>query len=142
MGGFGENQQESSSKYSISEINITPFVDVLLVLLIIFMVTAPFAMSGVNIELPKSAAKSLNVSGDPIILTVTRNGEFYLQKIKLREVELVNKLRAAKGSLSADKVVAYVRADTDVPYGKVMVAMAAMQNAGIKKIGMMGEKQN
>jgi TolR protein len=144
MGGFLDNSQDSqsSSKYTLSEINITPFVDVLLVLLIIFMVTAPFAMSGVNVELPKSAAKSLAVSGDPIILTVTTSGEFFLQKERVKESELINKLRIAKGSTPADKIVAYVRADKNVPYGRVMIAMAAMQSSGIRKIGMMGEKQN
>jgi biopolymer transport protein TolR len=124
----------------MSEINITPFVDVILVLLIIFMVTAPFAVSGVNVQLPQSRAKPLKLSGDPLVLSVTPQGLFYLQKIEVAEAELVPKIKAAIGN---DKEASlYIRADKAVPYGKVMEAMGAAQAAGVAKIGMMGESRS
>jgi biopolymer transport protein TolR len=123
----------------ISEINITPFVDVILVLLIIFMVTAPFAVSGVNVQLPQSQAKALKLSGDPIVLSVTPQGQFFLQKIAVADGELVAKIQAAIGSDKEASV--YIRADKTVPYGKVMEAMGAAQAAGASRIGMMGESR-
>lgn len=124
----------------MTEINITPFVDVILVLLIIFMVTAPFAVSGVNVQLPQSQAKPLKLSGDPLVLSVTPQGLFYLQKMEVPEAELVPKIKAAIGNDTAASI--YIRADKSVPYGKVMEAMGAAQAAGVSKIGMMGESRS
>jgi len=124
----------------ISEINITPFVDVILVLLIIFMVTAPFAISGVNVQLPQSQAKALTLSGDPTVLSITPAGSFFLQKIEVPEAELVAKIKAAIGNAKESSI--YIRADKTVPYGKVMEAMGAAQAAGVAKIGMMGESRS
>jgi TolR protein len=121
----------------ISEINITPFVDVILVLLIIFMVTAPFAVSGVNVQLPQSKAKPLKLTGDPLVLSISSSGDFYLSKIEVDQEDLVEKIRAAIGSNKEASI--YIRADKAVPYGKVMLAMGAAQSAGVAKIGMMGE---
>ena len=124
----------------ISEINITPFVDVILVLLIIFMVTAPFAISGVNVQLPQSQAKALTLPGDPMVLSITPAGAFFLQKIEVPETELVAKIKAAIGNAKDSSI--YIRADKTVPYGKVMEAMGAAQAAGVAKIGMMGESRS
>lgn len=139
LGGDGDSGNSSmfANKSMMTEINITPFVDVILVLLIIFMVTAPFAVSGVNVQLPRSQAKPLTLSGDPLVLSVTETGEFYLSKAKVPANELVAKLKAAKGSEKEASI--YIRADKKVPYGKVMEAMGAAQAAGIGRIGMMGE---
>lgn len=121
----------------ITEINITPFVDVILVLLIIFMVTAPFAVSGVNVQLPRNQAKPLALSGDPLVVSVSEAGEFYLGKNRVLGSELTAKIKAAvQGEKEASL---YIRADKKVPYGRVMEAMAAAQIAGVRKIGMMGE---
>ena len=121
----------------ISEINITPFVDVILVLLIIFMVSAPFAVSGVNVKLPQSVAKPLKLSGDPLVLSVNANGDFFLAKVEVDQDELVDKIKAAIGSRKDASI--YIRADKAVPYAKVMQAMGAAQAAGVSQIGMMGE---
>jgi len=123
-----------------TDINVTPFVDVVLVLLIIFMVTAPFAVSGVNVQLPQSQAKPLKLSGDPLVLSVNAAGEFYLSKLKVPEEELVDKIKAAIGS-QKDAAI-FIRADKAVAYAKVMEAMGAAQSAGVAKIGMMGEARD
>lgn len=122
----------------MTEINITPFVDVILVLLIIFMVTAPFAVSGVSVQLPRGSSRPLTTTENPLVLTVEESGDYYLGKIKVSPTELIPKLRAAKSSDDKESSI-YIRADKRVPYGRVMEAMAAAQEAGIRKIGMMGE---
>lgn len=140
LDGRGEFDENYRSKPKVlAEINMTPFVDVCLVLLIIFMVTAPFAVSGVNVKIPRIHAKSLSMSNDSLILSVTKKGEFYLGKIKISENELISKIKAA--SAGEEKKPVFIRADKDVPYEKVMIAMAAAQNAGAERIGMIGENK-
>lgn len=124
---------------AFADINVTPFVDVLLVLLIIFMVTAPFAVSGVNVQLPSSQAKPLKLAGDPMVLSVSASGDFYLSKVRVPAGELVDKIKAAVGSQKDASI--YIRADKAVPYARVMEAMGAAQAAGVAKIGMMGESK-
>ena len=142
--GGSEGESSSSSYFGksgmISEINITPFVDVILVLLIIFMVTAPFAVSGVNVQLPQSQAKPLKLTGDPLVLSISSTGDFYLAKVEVDQEELVEKIKAAVGNNKEAAI--YIRADKPVPYGKVMLAMGAAQSAGVAKIGMMGESRS
>jgi biopolymer transport protein TolR len=140
LGDSGSSGQGPFSQQSaFADINITPFVDVILVLLIIFMVTAPFAVSGVNVQLPQSQAKPLKLGGDPMVLSVTSEGNFYLSKTQIPKEELVNKIKAAIGSQKDPTI--YIRADRVVPYALVMEAMGAAQAAGVAKIGMMGESQ-
>jgi biopolymer transport protein TolR len=140
---FGEKNEFDESFRGrpsvLAEINMTPFVDVCLVLLIIFMVTAPFAVSGVNVRIPQTQAKSLSMSNESLILSITKKGEFYLGKNKIPENELVPKIKAA--AEGEEKIPIFIRADKDVPYSKVMTAMAAAQNAGVERIGMMGENK-
>ncbi len=121
----------------LAEINITPLVDVMMVLLIILMVAAPFAVSGVDVRLPSSKAKTMAITGDPIVLSVTPSGQFFLGKSQVASKDLVEKLKAAKGSEKDPGF--YIRADRAVPYGRVMEAMAAAQRAGMLRIGMLGE---
>ncbi|MES2614689.1 MAG: biopolymer transporter ExbD [Bdellovibrionota bacterium] len=123
----------------LAEINMTPFVDVCLVLLIIFMVTAPFAISGINIQVPQTKAKPLSMSNESLILSVTKKGEFYFGKNKIQESELIPKIRLAAGG--SQKTPVFIRADKNVPYEKVMTAMAAAQSAGVERIGMIGENK-
>jgi biopolymer transport protein TolR len=139
---LGDNEPGKSTSFfgsqgSFTEINVTPFVDVVLVLLIIFMVATPLAISGVNVQLPSTKAKTLHVKDNPLVLSVTESGDFYLGKALIPSPALVEKLKAAKGSDNEAQI--YIRADRKVPYGKVMEAMAASQLAGIQKIGMLGE---
>lgn len=137
----GESEGSDSSSFGrtslLADINITPFVDVMLVLLIIFMVTAPFAVSGVDIQLPKSRARTLSLGQDPVVVSVSERGEFFLGKKLVRKEELSGKIQTALAGQELPTV--FIRADRDVAYSKVMDAMTAAQNAGAKKIGMMGE---
>lgn len=132
---FDSDQRPRPS--ALVEINMTPFVDVCLVLLIIFMVTAPFAISGVNVKLPDVQTQRLSVTDEPLVLSVTRQGEFYIDKKLIPEINLLSVLKETQGKQKKSAI--FIRADKNVPYGKVMTAMAAATSAGIQKIGMIGE---
>ncbi|KAB8038832.1 protein TolR [Silvanigrella paludirubra] len=136
-----DNENESNRKANfIAEINMTPFVDVCLVLLIIFMVTAPFAISGVNVQLPKtSQSKSLSLSNESLILSINKKGEFYIGKEFIKDTSLVTVIKNSIKDREHPSI--FIRADDGVPYGKVMAAMTAAQKAGIERIGMVGENK-
>ncbi|MFZ9521163.1 MAG: ExbD/TolR family protein [Silvanigrellaceae bacterium] len=133
----GSDSSAAGRSSMLAEINITPFVDVMLVLMIIFMITAPFAVSGVDIQLPKSKAKTLSLGQDPIVVSISSQGEFFLGKKSVEREELVGKIQTAL--VGHDSPTVFIRADRDVAYAKVMDAMTAAHSAGAKKIGMMGE---
>ncbi|MBX9837054.1 MAG: biopolymer transporter ExbD [Silvanigrellaceae bacterium] len=136
-----DNENDSNRKANfIANINMTPFVDVCLVLLIIFMVTAPFAISGVNVQLPKtSQSKSLSLSNDSLILSINKKGEFYIGKEFIKDTNLVTVIKNSIKDREHPSI--FIRADDGVPYGKVMAAMTAAQKAGIERIGMVGENK-
>ena len=141
-GSEGKGGRFFGSGGGLTEINVTPFVDVVLVLLIIFMVTAPFAISGVNIDLPKNNTDSLSATKNPIVLSVTSKGEFYFGDEKVSAENLhatLTRLRDVQKNQSGDPNSIYIRADQKVPYGFVMQAMEASKKAGFVKIGMMGK---
>ncbi|MFQ5457479.1 MAG: protein TolR [Myxococcota bacterium] len=120
---------------SLSEINVTPFVDVMLVLLIIFMVTAPLIQAGVDVNLPETTAKGLRSPEDPTILTVTKEGEIFFGKDKQVPFE---KLQGFVAALRENKGLEeiYLKADKDVSYGLVVKVMAEVKAAGIDRLGM------
>ena len=128
---------EQESNDSISQINITPFVDVMLVLLIIFMVTAPILQQGVNVDLPQVTVGPLTGKDEQLVVIVTREGKVQLNDSPLKVDELQKKL-AAILQVRPDREV-YLRADKNVPYGKVVEVMAAARNAGVRKLGMVTE---
>ena len=119
---------------TIAQINVTPLVDVMLVLLVIFMVTAPIIQQGVQVNLPQATTNAIPGTEAPLIVTVAKNGKIYLNDNALSLAELGQKLRAIK-KLQADKQV-YLRADQDVRYGAVMKTIAEIKQAGIEKLGM------
>ena len=119
---------------TIAQINVTPLVDVMLVLLVIFMVTAPIIQQGVQVNLPQAKTNAIPGTEAPLIVTVAKNGKIYLNDNALSLTELGQKLRAIK-KLQADKQV-YLRADQDVRYGAVMKTIAEIKQAGIEKLGM------
>ncbi len=119
---------------TIAQINVTPLVDVMLVLLVIFMVTAPIIQQGVQVNLPQATTNAIPGTEAPLIVTVAKNGKIYLNDNALSLNELGQKLRAIK-KLQADKQV-YLRADQDVRYGAVMKTIAEIKQAGIEKLGM------
>ena len=118
----------------ISQINVTPLVDVMLVLLVIFMVTAPIIQQGVQVNLPQAQAGAIPGDEEQLVVAVARNGRIYLNDNQMTLVELGQKLRAIR-QLSPDRGV-YLRADQEVRYGMVMKVVAEIKQAGIQKLGM------
>jgi biopolymer transport protein TolR len=125
------SQREASA---IAQINVTPLVDVMLVLLVIFMVTAPIIQQGVQVNLPQAKSNAIPGTEEHLVVTVAKNGKIYLNDNALSLTELGQKLRAIR-NLQADKQV-YLRADQDVRYGLVMKTIAEIKQAGIEKLGM------
>ncbi len=125
------SQREGST---IAQINVTPLVDVMLVLLVIFMVTAPIIQQGVQVNLPQTKSSAIPGSEEFLVVTVAKNGKVYLNDNAMTPGELGQKLAAIK-KLQANKQV-YLRADQDVRYGVVMKTIAEIKQAGIEKLGM------
>ncbi|MEK7230180.1 MAG: protein TolR [Candidatus Binatota bacterium] len=119
---------------TISQINVTPLVDVMLVLLVIFMVTAPIIQQGVQVNLPQAKAGAIPGKEEQLVVAITRNGKIYLNDNPMTLTELGLKLRAIR-QLRQDREV-YLRADQDVRYGIVMRTIAEIKQAGIEKLGM------
>ena len=119
---------------TISQINVTPLVDVMLVLLVIFMVTAPIIQQGVQVNLPQTKASAIAGSEEPLIVTVAKDGKIYLNDNVVSLPDLGTKLTAIR-RLQSDKQV-YLLADQDVRYGTVMKTIAEIKQAGIEKLGM------
>ena len=128
--------QRNGKKY-MSDINVTPLVDVMLVLLIIFMVTAPMMTQGVKVNLPKTTSKNIKTSEEPLILTITRNKEIFLESHRLPMEGLDVKIAKIFENRRDKEVL--IRADKDVPYGFVIQVMAKVKKAGINKLGMVTE---
>ena len=118
----------------MSEINVTPFVDVMLVLLIIFMVAAPLLTVGVPIDLPETQAKALNSETQPITISVNEAGQVFLQETEVPVDEIVPKLEAIARNGYEERI--YVRGDKTADYGTVMRIMARISAAGYKRIGL------
>ncbi|MGI9391870.1 MAG: protein TolR [Boseongicola sp.] len=119
----------------MSEINVTPFVDVMLVLLIIFMVAAPLQIVGVPVELPKTAAPSLPTEQEePLTVTLTADGVTMIQTTEVAESDIVTRLRAVLTERTSDRV--FLRADGSIPYSRVVTVMGALNAAGITNIGL------
>ena len=116
-----------------SDINVTPLVDVMLVLLVVFMVTAPLLTVGVPVDLPKTKAKALGQDREPLQVTIARDG-VYVQKMKVPRDELVPKLTAIAGAGYDQRI--FVRGDKAVPYGDVMTVMGELSAAGFAHIGL------
>ena len=121
----------------LSEINVTPFVDVMLVLLIIFMVTAPMMMQGVDVNLPRTTTQPIPTEEERLVITMTAKQELYLNEYKTSLETLENKLESIFQNRT-DRAV-FLRADQTLPYGFVMEVMAAVRRSGIKRIGMVTE---
>ncbi|MFB1482872.1 protein TolR [Corallococcus sp. RDP092CA] len=122
---------------TMSEINVTPMVDVMLVLLIIFMVTAPLIQQGVKVNLPETKAAPVEATEKKVVLSIDAGRKVYIGDAEVPLEELETKL-AANAKAQADKEV-YLHADRDVPYGVVVEVMAAAQRAGISNVGMITE---
>ena len=117
-----------------SEINVTPFVDVMLVLLIIFMVTAPLLTVGVQVDLPESNADSIQTNDEPLEITILKNGTIYIQETSIQLKELVPKLTAITNNNLDTKI--YVRGDAIIDYGKVMKVLGELSGSGFTKVAL------
>ena len=130
----GRRVRRSAGK-PMSEINVTPFVDVMLVLLIIFMVAAPLLTVGVPIELPETAAEPLEQEDqEPLTISLSSDGLVMVQEAEVDRSELINRLRAVAAERNDDKI--FLRADGAIPYAEVAEVMGALNAAGFNKIGL------
>ena len=125
---------------AMADINMTPFIDVMLVLLIIFMVAAPLLTSGVSVDLPQTSASALNVDRKPIAVSLNEQGQLYLMDEPISDADLVPKLQAVSQNDVDQRI--YVRASKVVPYGRVAQIMAAVTSAGFKKVALVTEPIN
>ena len=132
-GQSGGRRQRRALK-PMAEINVTPMVDVMLVLLIIFMITAPLLAVGVPVELPQSKAPPIQSSEEPLTVTITKGGKIYLQKTEIKYEDLVPRMTAISEN-GYDKRI-YIRGDKDVDYGTVMKVMGALKGAGFNKLNL------
>lgn len=129
--------QNGGGRGFMAEINVTPFVDVMLVLLIIFMVTAPMLTQGVDVDLPKTrSVRTLPTGNDHMVLTVNKDGGIYLDEYSVPFENLVPQLQ---NLVVAQNKQLYLRADKDVPYGMVVKVMGEIKSAGIEKLGLVAE---
>ena len=124
----------NGSKKLVSEINVTPLVDVMLVLLIIFMVTAPMMTQGVDVDLPETTAKPLRQKEEPLLVTIRKNGQIYFNDIKV-EQSLLKQQLSSLSDTEHEKPI-YLKADKQVPYGLVVSIMADIKESGFDKLGM------
>ncbi|MEO3473249.1 ExbD/TolR family protein [Roseomonas sp. CAU 1739] len=135
MSGDGDDDEAAP----MSEINVTPLVDVMLVLLIIFMVAAPMMTSGVPVDLPRSAAPRVANPAPPVVLTVTREGFIHIGDDRIEEIHLSERLIAMKAA--NPELAVHVRGDRVVPYGEVLRIMGRVTAAGIPRVSLIAEAE-
>ena len=133
--GFKLNRK--SSRDPMSEINVTPFVDVMLVLLIIFMVTAPLLTVGVQVDLPESSADSLPDDQEPLTISINSKGEIYIQEHQVTYQKMVPKLLAIAKNRTDTRI--YVRGDKTINYGRVLEIMGLLSGSGFTKVALISE---
>ncbi len=129
---------DRKSRYRpMSEINVTPFVDVMLVLLIVFMITAPLLTVGVPVDLPKTEAATINDSDEPLVISIDKSGTIFLQEKATPLENLIPRLQAITGANPEIRI--YVRGDQAIQYGRVMEIMGRVSVAGYKKVSLLAE---
>lgn len=139
-GAWQSRRSRLRRAHVMSEINVTPMVDVMLVLLIIFMVAAPLLTAGVPLDLPQTQAKSLDMDKEPLTISVNEKGEVYLMKTEIKMDELLPKLEAIvknRGGGVEERI--FVRGDKRVDYGTVMKVMGRLSQAGYRKVALITE---
>ena len=125
------------TKKPMSNINVTPLVDVMLVLLIVFMITAPMLTVGVQVDLPQTKANQLNSDADPLIITLNKNREIFIQDAIVSSEDLISRLKAISKVNSKTRI--FVRGDNLLPYGEVIGIMGKIQSAGYEKVALVAK---
>jgi len=128
---------QNDGRSVMADINVTPLVDVMLVLLVIFMVTAPMMQQGVQVNLPKADTKSMTPAEESVVVTVDKSGKIFINKDETPAAEL--RTRLSTMFVSRTKKEVFLKADAGVPYGEVVKAMADIKGAGIERLGMVTE---
>lgn len=133
----GSNRRSRFQRTPMSEINVTPMVDVMLVLLVIFMVTAPLMTVGVPVDLPKTQAKAINEKVEPLTISVTSDQKIYIQETEVDLENLVPRLRAITQAKPNTRI--FIRGDQKIAYGLILQVMGTISAAGFEKIALMAE---
>ncbi len=136
--GHGRRRRRGKRRGAINEINMTPFIDVMLVLLIIFMVAAPLMTAGVPLDLPQTRAAPLNVDAKPITLSIRQSGQVFFGENEVRDDEIVPRLTASAAQGHEERV--FVRGDKRVDYGRVAQVMSIVTGAGFKRVALVTEQ--
>ena len=134
------NRQGRRSRRSISEINVTPMVDVMLVLLVIFMITSPMLVGGVDVDLPKAATKSVQGQFDPLVISINEKDEVFVGENRVAITELVSQIDSQTNSDKEKRV--FVKGDEKVHHGKIIEVMAKISQAGYSKVSLITEIKN
>jgi biopolymer transport protein TolR len=138
----GGGRRSRARRHSpMHEINVTPFVDVMLVLLIIFMVTAPLLTSGVPLELPEAKGQQLQANKDPLTISVQKDGKVYIQETQIELGEIAGKLKAITSARGGSDEPIFVRGDKGIDYGTVMRVMSRIKQGGFNKVSLVTETE-
>jgi biopolymer transport protein TolR len=135
--GMGSHKRRSGRQAAFSDINVTPMVDVMLVLLVIFMVTAPMLTTGVSVNLPESGASPVAGQDEPLTISVTADGKVYVQKTEVAVKDLDAKLKAVTGAKKDTRI--FVRGDKNVNYGKIVQVFGEISAAGFTRVALVTE---
>jgi biopolymer transport protein TolR len=135
--GASRSRSHRRAPRLVSEINVTPFVDVMLVLLVIFMVTAPLLTAGVDVDLPKTQAAQATGQDEPLVVSMNAQKKLFLQETELDRDALIARLKAVTASKPEQRI--FVRGDRGLPYGDVMEVMGALSAAGFSKVSLVAE---
>ena len=136
LGSFGGRGRRRAYR-PMSDINVTPFVDVMLVLLVVFMVTAPLLTVAVPLDLPKTQARTINADKEPLVISIDQKGQVYLQENAVELDDLVAKLKAITGANPDARI--FVRGDKSVSYGRIMEVMGTISAAGFNKVALVAD---
>ena len=129
--------RNNGDRGTMAQINVTPLVDVMLVLLVIFMVTAPMMQQGMQVNLPRAETKAMSTQEEAVVVSVDRSGKVYINSTEVASGDLKAKLTAMVANRAKKEV--FLKADRDVPYGDVVRTMAEIKGAGIERLGMVTE---
>lgn len=142
MMGISPSKAGRGRNKLVSEINVTPLVDVMLVLLVIFMITAPMMISGINVDLPETKSAPLTGHDEPLTISINKKGEIFIVDSKIEAKKLIPKLKAITNTRAKMKTRIFVRGDKAISYGKVMSVVGEISSAGFSKVALITNVKN